>query len=185
MLAAFWLPGAPQPALQTQREAQSGQGRWGAQGCSALLSPGHSPGPPPFLCSLEGVKCHSCGVPGDSYAPRSCRRPFCRRGAGAASSRQLSEDLWSVQSQAGAQQPVLGRAAPYPAPTTAARPCPRHRAWHLLDTAGCQVTLKPMGPTQPPSPQHCPGPRSSGAEPSRARLRSRRRAAPLPRDHST
>lgn len=165
MLAPAWLPGAPHlvvPTSRTNTERPRVARGGGGTGMLSFAVPRAQPRPPPCLCRLEGVKCHSCGVPGDGCAPRSCRRPFCRRGAGAASSRQLSEDLWSVQSRAGAQQPVLGRATPYPTTPTAARPCPRH----LLGTAGCQVTPMPKGPTQPRHPSTAQG--HAAAEQSRA-----------------
>lgn len=157
---------SPSPGGADQRDQHRERPRvargGGGTGMLSFAVPSAQPRPPPCLCRLEGVKCHSCGVPGDGCAPRSCRRPFCRRGAGAASSRQLSEDLWSVQSRAGAQQPVLGRATPYPTTPTAARPCPRH----LLGTAGCQVTPMPTGPTRPHHPSTAQG--HAAAEQSRA-----------------
>lgn len=104
MLAPAWLPGAPHLVVPTSR-TNTGRGPgWpgerGAQGCSALLSPGRSPGPLPVSAGWKELSATAAGsqvtavLPapaGDHFAAEGLVQPLpgsCQRICGLCRARQ-------------------------------------------------------------------------------------------------
>lgn len=182
----------------------------GVPGAQLEGSPRHPPRLWPHR--LEGVKRQGRGVPGDNVLPAPAGDHFAAEGLVPPLPTTAVGSVWPVQAEAGGgTAAVPGRTHPIPHPPPP-RPVPawRHRAGDTSQPRGhmghCQV---PLAPARGPVTQHSPGTSGpvagardwagqhrgwaarcgrggmSGAEPSCARLRSRRSAAPLPRDHST
>lgn len=182
----------------------------GVPGAQLGGTPRHPPRPWPHR--LEGVKRQGRGVPGDDVLPAPAGDHFAAEGLVPPLPAAAVGPVGPVRAEAGGGTAAIpGRAHPVPHPPL---PQPVPARWHRAgDTSRprghvgrCQVS--PV-PARAPLPQHSPGTSGpgagawdwagqhrgqaarrgrggmSGAEPSRARLRSRRSAAPLPRDHST